>query len=142
MLASMPMHRRQTCINAHASCKAARRRTDACGVCDGTARGVDVSGACCTSGVTDAQGVCCEVCSFCWVLLLSVLPGKLCSDLLSSRVLHHRHRCSKRVLKVVLTYLWHIPAVLQSIWLHTARCMGCGNIQGFAIEVTMESAAL
>ena len=33
---------------------------DACGVCDGTAKAVDVQNVCCQSGVLDAGGYCCE----------------------------------------------------------------------------------
>lgn len=39
-------------------CNSGKR--DACGVCDGGAKAVDVQGVCCASGVLDAGGYCCE----------------------------------------------------------------------------------
>lgn len=36
-------------------------QVDACGVCGGEAKLVDVRGACCSSGVVDARGACCVV---------------------------------------------------------------------------------
>ena len=46
-------------MDGSARCCTSGKR-DACGVCDGSAKTVDVQNVCCQSGVLDAGGFCCE----------------------------------------------------------------------------------
>lgn len=45
-------------LDRHSAC-CTSGKVDACGVCDGPAKAVDVQGACCSSGVLDGDGYCC-----------------------------------------------------------------------------------